>query len=210
MNVKIKTAFGEMSFDMIQENALKLINQAISYASQPDAKAEEPVKSVEKPTPQPVENATNRNRTETMFGKREGWNMPAADQGQSTKRNSGGPEARGFLYVQCEACGNVKGFLARHALKYHQCECGHKTELHGLRFAHVKCKCGKDFDYVTNLQSDFTIDCLSCGSPVDMELGAKGTAFVTVGQKYARGGGCCLMVNLMFSDSQIAACEALA
>lgn len=168
MNVQIKTAFGEMSFDMTKENALKLIDQAISYAngntnSEPapvdrpvayGSNMVAPVKAEEKPEP--------RSRIDNV-------------------------EARGFLFVKCEACGKVKGFLSRHTLTYYQCECGHKTELHGLRFAHVDCKCGKKYTYITNLQDDFTIDCLNCGSPVDMEMGAKGTAFVTVGQKYAGG-----------------------
>lgn len=142
--------------------------------------------------------AAPRSRAESMFGARSGWNMPAAGQGNA-ERPDGQEAYKGFLFIRCEECGEVKGFNSKHPATYFQCNCGHRTALRGLRMAHVRCnKCGGEFNYRTNLQTDFTIDCLTCGSPVDMERGAKGTAFVPVGQKFS-GGGYTEMVNLTFS-----------
>ena len=206
MKVQIKTAFGEMSFDMATDNVLALINQAISYANgdtnkveenRPrtapvahEIKAEEPAKIENKSfqAPEDEPRPQGRSRAETMFGSREGWNMPAAGKANAGRHDD--QEAyKGFLYIRCENCGEVKGYNAKFPSTYHRCSCGHNTDLRDLRVAHVRCqKCGASFNYRTNLQHDFTIECITCGSPVDMELGAKGTAFVTVGQKPVGGG----------------------
>lgn len=203
MNVQIKTVFGEMSFDMTQENALSLINQAISYAngdtnnapaSRPNAAAPSCTTKQEKQESTATSEAGSfpltgedvckqpRSRAETMFGDKSKWDMPAAEPRGNAHRDDGQEAYKGFLYIECESCGKVKGYYAKYPSTYYQCKCGHRTPLRSLRMAHVHCKCGNEFRYRTNLQNqEFTISCLSCGSPVDMELGAKGTAFVTVG-----------------------------
>lgn len=202
MRVKITTDFGEMSFDMPQGAALSLLDQAMKAANACETQAAweptpEPAapavfkKEEDTPAPNPdtapVEKAAPRSRAETMFGDRSKWNMPAAGKGNA-ERDDGQEAYKGFLYIECEKCGEVKGYHAKFPSTYHKCTCGHCQELRGLRIAHVVCKCGETFTYRTNLQRDFTIPCLRCGSPVDMELGAKGTAFVTVGQKFSGGG----------------------
>ena len=193
MKVKITTDFGEMAFDMPQGAALDLIDRAMRAASESEAKtawtpALEPLAKAD-PAPTPAEKAAPRSRAESMFGSREGWNMPAAGNGKSNAERLDGKETyKGFLFIRCEERGEVKGFYAKYPMTYHQCGCGHRTELHDLRPAYVSCKCGETFKYMTNLEYDFTIPCKACGSPVDMEMGAKGTAFVTVGQKFFGGG----------------------
>ena len=207
MNVQIRTAYGEMSFDMTQDKALSLIGLAISYANggaaynEPPAPLRhtqdegepEPPEAEEKPTAKPAEKPAPRSRLETMFGARAEWNMPAADPKQDTDDTTDDERMwegrRGFLHIECEACGKVKTYCAKTPQKYHRCECGHANDLHDVRAAHVKCnKCGSVFTYNTNIRRDnFTIDCFHCGSPVDMKLGAKGTAFVTVAEEI-RGG----------------------
>lgn len=205
MNVQIKTVFGEMSFDMTQENVLILINQAISYANGDRNNVAAPVtKDTELAQPRAVAHISYehqaedkpahalavknapQSRVETMFGNRSAWNMPAAGKGNA-ERPDGQEGYKGFLYVRCENCGEVKGYNGRQPQTYFQCKCGHRTELRNLRPAHVYCKCGRSFTYKTNIETDFTMNCMACGSPVDLELGAKGTAFVTIGQKF--GGG---------------------
>lgn len=204
MKVKITTDFGEMAFDMPQNAALDLINRAMCAASKSEAEttwaptlqpltnaAPVPIPGehiITKHEPAPAEKAAPRSRAESMFGSREGWNMPAAgnDEGNAKRRDEM-ETYKGFLFIRCEDCGETKGFYAKYPLTYHQCGCGHRTELHDLRPAYVACKCGETFKYMTNLEYDFTIPCKACGSPVDMEMGAKGTAFVTVGQKYFGG-----------------------
>lgn len=42
---------------------------------------------------------------------------------------------------------------------------------------------------MTNISDpQFTMNCLACGAPVDLELNSRGTAYVTIGHK-SRGGG---------------------
>lgn len=214
MNVKIKTVYGELSFNMSQANALAIIASAhdfargyvgdcedrphdgidaVAYAMDAAAiaKAARPVvDNMLKPAMR-LDDAPavkkNASRLESLFGNRDAWSMPAKEtapepEPKADEEQEGEPESyKGFLYIECEECHAIKGFHVKYPLTYHKCECGHETELRNLRPAHVKCECGYRFTYNTNLQcEEFTIDCLHCGSPVDMELGAKATAFVTV------------------------------
>ena len=86
---------------------------------------------------------------ERMFGARDTWKSadPDADQGPY----------RGFLIVQCEECGAIKAFCAKHETYGYKCgECGHETPLEKL---------------------------LACKAPVDLELNSRKTAYVTVGER---------------------------
>lgn len=217
MNVKIKTVFGELAFNMTQENALALISTAARYAEAyaddegvatdkrndalpalafaADAIAKMaippiPLNTKKEPNAPPSEKPATKSRLESLFGAKADWKLPDApvDAPAPKEEPESGEESepktegyKGFMYVECEQCGVRKGFCVKQHITFHKCECGHKTELHDLRAAHVKCECGRKFTYRTNLQSEeFTMECLHCGSPVDMELGSKGTAFVTV------------------------------
>ena len=203
MNVQIRTAYGEMSFDMSQDKALSLISLAINYAKASEsqvtpvppqigyaeAKGEEPPKAEEEIPAPPAEKPAPKIRLEALFGKRTGWNTPAiAPEEAPTRDTESGAENepksyKGFLYVECEKCGKTKGFCVKHPITSRRCECGHTTELRYLLPAHVRCECESRFTYHTNMRSNvFTIDCLHCGAPVDMELGAKAKAFVTIGR----------------------------
>lgn len=117
-------------------------------------------------------------RVERMFGKRDTWQAPTnpgADQGPY----------KGFLMVQCEECGAIKAFCAKHETYGYKCgECGHETPLEKLRPLFMHCKCGKSFSYKTNLTADrVTHTCLACKAPVDLELNSRKTAYVTVGER---------------------------
>lgn len=116
-------------------------------------------------------------RVERMFGARDTWKSadPDADQGPY----------RGFLIVQCEECGAIKAFCAKHETYGYKCgECGHETPLEKLRPLFMHCKCGKSFSYKTNLTADrVTHTCLACKAPVDLELNSRKTAYVTVGER---------------------------
>lgn len=107
-------------------------------------------------------------RVERMFGKRDTWQAPTnpdADQGPY----------KGFLMVQCEECGAIKAFCAKHETYGYKCgECGHETPLEKLRPLFMHCKCGKSFSYKTNLTADrLTHTCLACKAPVDLELNSR-------------------------------------
>lgn len=119
-------------------------------------------------------------RNERMFGPRDTWSAPAApkdtDEGQ-------GP-FRGFLMVKCEECGEVKAYCAKHETYGFRCKCGHETPLENLRPMFMHCKCGKSFRYKTNLKDkQYTHTCMDCGTPVDMEINGRGTAYVTIGDR---------------------------
>lgn len=124
---------------------------------------------------QPQEMTGQRmSRVERMFGSRDSWATPAADDGQ-------GPY-KGFLMIECEERGAVKAFCAKRETYGFKCSCGHETPLENLRPLFMHCKCGKSFRYKTNVTAQtITHTCLNCKAPVDMELNSKGNAYVTVG-----------------------------
>ena len=92
---------------------------------------------------------------------------------------------RGFLMVKCEVCGKIKGFCAKRETYSYRCDsCGGITLLEKLRPMHMKCKCGKEYTYKTNLTDQtVTYPCVTCHAPVDMELNWRGTTYVTITER---------------------------
>lgn len=144
-------------------------------------------------------------RVERLFGKREDWPTataaatPPQDKAKTVAEGAEdtAPEAsfsrravKGFLIVECEKCGQTREFCSRAEITSNRCHsCGHITTLDKtyMRPAYAKCKCGRDFKYQTNATADtITINCIACGSPIDMQLNGRGTAYVTL--RDARGG----------------------
>lgn len=89
---------------------------------------------------------------------------------------------KGFLLIRCEDCGSIKGFCAKKPIDRYRCEdCGGITKLTDLRPAFQDCKCGRHSKYKTNEKAEvITNTCISCGSPVDMMLNSKRTAYTTI------------------------------
>lgn len=138
-------------------------------------------------------------RVERLFGRRESWpNATAAatpsqdkPKAEAEETEDTGPEAsfsrravKGFLIVECESCGQTREFCSRAEITSNRCHsCGHVTTLDKtyMRPAYAKCKCGREFKYQTNATGDtITINCIACGSPIDMQLNSRGTAYVTL------------------------------
>ena len=135
-----------------------------------------PIKSAAAPQREPE----RRSRTERMFGSRDTWDTPAQPRNPDADQ---GPY-RGFLMIRCEECGEVKAYCARRETYGYKCKCGHETPLEKLRPMFMHCKCGKTFRYKTNLTAkQHTHICMDCGSPVDMEINSRGTAYVTIGER---------------------------
>lgn len=66
--------------------------------------------------------------------------------------------------------------------KSYKCECGKETELVNLKPLYTKCKCGNEFKYMTNMNTaEFTYKCFTCGSPVDVKMNSRRTAYITIG-----------------------------
>lgn len=90
---------------------------------------------------------------------------------------------KGFLYIKCDHCGEVRGFCAKQPIDEYRCsECGGKTKLKGLRRMFLNCECGKSYRYYTNETAEVvTNNCINCGTPVDMMLNSRRTAYTTIG-----------------------------
>lgn len=85
-----------------------------------------------------------------------------------------------FLLVKCERCGTKKAFFPRHKIRYYDCACGGRTQLRDLKPLYLRCKCGKEYKYKTNVdEQEFTMRCLSCGRSVKIRLNRAQTAYVT-------------------------------
>lgn len=92
---------------------------------------------------------------------------------------------KGFLLIRCEECGAVEAYCAKKETYAFRCrKCKAQTPLEKLRPAYMRCKCGEEFRYKTNITDKQLVHtCISCGAPVDMELNRRGTAYVTVGER---------------------------
>ena len=88
----------------------------------------------------------------------------------------------GFLSIQCEKCGDIRGFNSKEVLEYSRCrECDHKTFLTDLAPAVLHCKCGSMVVINTNMtDAIITITCPFCKAPVDLELDRTGRGYETL------------------------------
>jgi hypothetical protein len=88
----------------------------------------------------------------------------------------------GFMSIQCEKCGDIRGFNSREVLEYSRCrECDHKTFLTDLAPAVLHCKCGVMSVISTNMtDAIITITCPFCKAPVDLELDRDGRGYETL------------------------------
>lgn len=185
MQITMLTPFGEMKFDLPPEKATDLVQRAFQYAAGREPEQNAPLSATtEPPTPQKAPEPTIKpqSRVERMFG-----DFRAAGRQGDGKLSAAGrrePEAyKGFLIAKCEHCGKIKGFCAKQPITQFLCECGKKTELHDLKMVHLKCKCGSQYNYRTNMTEEvFDFPCLKCGNPVDLELNKRGDTYVTIGE----------------------------
>lgn len=195
MQITMKTPFGEMSFDMPPEKATDLMQRAFQYAAgqEPEKMAQTapPVAQEPRPAPQPI--SKPQSRVERMFGnfravdsKPEQVTVPGDGHINAVPDTAHGPQEaesyKGFLIIKCQRCGKIKGFCAKAPVSAFTCgECGGKTGLRHLKPLHIKCKCGSQFTYNTNIDGDtFEWPCLNCGSPVDLQLNRRGDTYVTI------------------------------
>lgn len=192
MNITIKCDLcGEMEFKMTEEKATQLIGQACMFSSEFQCEPElyeDAVKNVknyaEKKPEQKLEKPANK--VERMFGDYKNRipipavlpKVPAAQ-----RKEQDISEFKGFMYIECEGCGAVRGYYSKmHHDKFH-CECcGHVTQFKSLKTMYPKCsKCGATFKYLTNLDDEhITYACLDCHAPIDMELNKRGSTYVTI------------------------------
>lgn len=193
VQITMRTPFGEMNFDIPPERVSDLVQRAIHYAAkeEPQESASTPPSVAQEPPEAPEPIRKPQSRVERMFGN---FRAVGVKPTQETVPSDGkisvrpdlpeGPQLyKGFLLVKCEKCGKLRGFCAKTPTAYSKCECGHRTELHALKPAFLKCKCGSVFKYKTNVSDEvFDFPCLQCGNPVDLQLNKRGDAYVTIGE----------------------------
>lgn len=86
----------------------------------------------------------------------------------------------GFLLIECEHCGKIKGFCSKSAITYYRCDCGGKTELEDLRRLYVNCECGRRSAYFTNVKdAALDVNCIDCGQPVAVQWNSKKKIYET-------------------------------
>lgn len=131
-----------------------------------------------------VRERANDSRRQTPHGGRNARMFGTEQKPSRSYHDDEGPY-KGFLMVKCEECGAVKAFCAKQETYGFRCdECGYETPLEKLRPMFMKCKCGKEFRYKTNLTDRYvTHTCISCHAPVDMELNRRETAYVTIEER---------------------------
>lgn len=105
------------------------------------------------------------------------WN----DTPQITRPDGG--KYKGFLFIKCDNCGETRGFCAKQPISEYRCNsCGGRTKLKDLRRMFMDCECGKHSRYYTNETAEVvTHNCIECGSPVDMMLNSRRTAYISIG-----------------------------
>lgn len=104
---------------------------------------------------------------------------------ESTEEDMEIRPVKGFILSKCPRCGAIKSFFARDCTTYNRCrECGCEYTLDGKKMIPIfsKCPaCENTIKWRTDLTGDaIELNCKKCGSPIDLELNGKGTAYVTI------------------------------
>lgn len=87
----------------------------------------------------------------------------------------------GYLYIKCPVCGKVKGFCAKTRISNFRCECGCVTKLKKMVPMIMKCECGRQARYLTNMEEpEFDITCYDCGAPVAVQWNEKEWMYKTM------------------------------
>ena len=169
MKLRLDTPIAKLTVDLPEEQVFEILGIALDYATGFSPEEVPVVKEPPKPTPTPVPVVTSAPAPEEPKKERK-YDVPNAT------------EFKGFLYLRCDVCGKFKAFMPKSPISHYKCDCGEKTELKDVRVMKVQCKCGQKFKYLTNAKDDLiSIDCLACGSPVDLEYHERKHEYVTIG-----------------------------
>jgi ribosomal protein S27E len=180
MNINITTEAMEIKMELSAEQAQNIINYALEELKGNDSQTEK-AGHYELGVEQSKEKAGILPRKPYVF-RSESRNEHLFGNSAGARRDFGKEGYKGFLAVKCESCGKVTGFCAKYPLTFHRCSsCGSTTELKALKPMYVKCKCGKEFKYRTNMWERYIdFNCLDCGAPVTLELNNKKGVYNTI------------------------------
>lgn len=161
MRIRIDTPIAKLTADLTEEQIANVLELTLSHAIGVHTPV---VPKPSNPTPVVVSAPAPTEPVE---------NRVAQDQAPN--------EYRGFLYLQCEECKKFKGFMPRVPLSKYRCDCGHVTTLTDVKVMRADCKCGAKFKYLTNTKdTQVTMDCHNCGSPIDLEYHERKQEYVTI------------------------------
>lgn len=178
MRVSINSSIASLVVDLKEEQVLELMRTVLDKVSGKPVSVPTPTQvvaappmiqqvPVEKVIPVPVTEPVKKVVRESTTP------IPATPKTQK--------EYKGFLYIECEECGNFKAFMPKTPINRFRCDCGHETKLQDLKEMYVDCKCGKSFKYMTNAKdSVISIECYACGAPVDLEYHERKDNYQTI------------------------------
>ena len=170
MKIRIDTPIARLAADLPEDRVKDLLRIALEYATGGTGSTYQP--AAHAPAAPPAK----------LTGFSPKITVPKEDAKPRENPTENG--YKGFLYIKCEECGNTKGFCVKAPIKENRCDCGHTTQFKDLKPLYVNCKCGDSFKYMTNLtENTATIDCIHCGSPVDLEYHANKGLYQTIGYK---------------------------
>ena len=185
MNVKISSELsGELQFEMSAENFIQLLGAATRYAA--DSESSETVTTIyangepcqQEVTREPMTTPETHGRIRTLFGDYKS-RIPISTVLPKVKKQE--ESYKGFLLIQCEDCGKIRGFCAKTPQTEYFCDCGNTTKLENLLPAFLKCKsCDGTFRYMTNVRDrKFAFHCLNCGRKISLALNDREDTFVS-------------------------------
>lgn len=167
MRIRIDTPIAKLTADLTEDQVADILGLALDYAV-----GYEPSKS---PEPKTIT---------SVVGTPPAPAVPVIPKETKVPNPPARVEYKGFLYLQCKDCGKFKGFMPKTPISKYHCDCGSITYLNHMRVMRVDCKCGQKFKYLTNsLDSMLSIDCINCGSPVDLEFHERKQEYVTIGSE---------------------------
>ena len=130
--------------------------------------------------------------------------LPAADKPAPTESETDQPaetpadkpftrrepekEYRGFVFLRCPKCGKERAFCAKQPMTRYLCrDCGALSELPPPTRVYVRCECGNQAKYVTNIGDwCFDVPCIQCGAPCPVEYHPGKRIYVPAGSLGAR------------------------
>lgn len=171
MRMSLNTPIARLTVDLPEEKAMELIRKALDYAT--GKPVESPMEPVAPPPPPPPKVESIPATAPTP--------VPEEPERKVETKPISKLEYRGFIFAKCESCGKFRGFCAKNPISRHFCECGHKTPLKDMKVMFVDCECGKKFKYLTNATEQMiTINCIECGTPIELEYHDKKQEYVTI------------------------------
>ena len=167
MKIRIDTPMAKLTADLTKEQVTEILGIALDYAV-----GFESLVSSEPSTLEPIEDFAPAPSEPVPV------RIPKAPKPVKTV------EFKGFMYLKCEECGKLKGFMPKTPISNYRCDCGHVTKLQNMTVMRVNCKCGVKFKYLTNAEdSTLSIDCINCGSPVDLEYHERKQEYLTISEE---------------------------